>query len=345
VSPRRIRVTLVIAAAVLPVFVAAAVLVSAGVVRTPGSNPAAANVTQASPSASTARAATATPKPGSPTARSGAQATPSPHPTPAPFYGQQWLAAHPQPPLPLHARGALLADLDSHQVLWASEPQLSLPPASLTKTMTAALALHHATLDTEITVPQAATTVEPTTMGLSPGERLTVRELLYGVFLLSANDAAEALAQGIIPRERFLAEMNQLARSWGLTGSTFTNPSGLDDAGLRASAQDLAVIVGHLEQEHPEVLQISGAPQVNLPQSPAHKGYQLSSVIGLIARAYPGATGLKTGFTDDAGYCLIGTATRGTRHLIAVVLNSDTDVNDVISLLDYGFATPAPPPG
>lgn len=181
-------------------------------------------------------------------------------------------------------------------------------------------------------------------MGLSPGERLSVRELLYGVFLLSANDAAEALAQGIVPRDQFLAEMNRLARTWGLTGSSFTNPTGLDDPGLRASAQDLATIVGHLEQEHPEVFQISSTPQITLPQSPLHKAYQLQTVLGLLTtRAYPGATGFKTGFTDDAGFCLVGTATRGNRHLIAVVLNSPTDISDVIAMLDYGFATPPPP--
>ena len=337
-----IRVTLIVAVAVLPVIVAAAVLVAAGVVRTPGSPFAAGNATSASPSARPSAGSS-----GSPSKRpaSGARATPAPTPPP-PFYGRQWLAAHPQPNLPVHAGGAVLVDLDVHQELWASEAQASLPPASLTKTMTTAVALEYATLDSVITVAPGATTVETTTMGLSPGERLTVRELLYGVFLLSANDAAEALAQGIVPREQFLAEMNRLAHAWGLTGSSFTNPSGLDDPGLRASAQDLAIIVGHLEQEHPQVLQISSTPQINLPQSPLHKAYQLDTVLGLLTtRAYPGATGFKTGFTDDAGYCLVGTATRGNRHLIAVVLNSPADINDVIAMLDYGFSTPAPPPG
>ena len=344
-SPRPLRVTAIIAVAVVSVFVAGAFLVGAGVVRAPRALTAAGDaLPSAWPSAQPHASAAADPSAHS--APGARQATPAPAPTSPPaFYSQRWLAAHPQPALPVHARGAVLVDLDMHQELWASQAQVPLPPASLTKTMAVAVALKHATLDTVITVPEGATNVQPTTMGLSAGERLTVRELLYGVFLLSANDAAEALAQGLVPRDQFLAEMNQLARSWGLTGSSFTNPTGLDDPGLRSSAQDVAAIVGHLEQEHPELLRISATPEINLPQSPLHKAYQLDTVLGLLTtRAYPGATGFKTGFTDDAGYCLVGTATRGNRHLIAVVLNSPADISDVIAMLNYGFSTQPPPP-
>lgn len=346
---RSFRMLGILAVAVLSVFVAGGFLVGAGVVPAPRALTAAGNaLPSAWPSAQGSARPGASPSgqaAARPSARpaSGAPATPAPTPPP-PFYGRRWLATHPQPNLPIHARGAVLVDLDAHQELWASQAQVSLPPASLTKTMTIAVALRHATLDTVITVPAGATTVQPTTMGLSSGERLTVRELLYGVFLLSANDAAEALAQGLVPRDQFLAEMNQLARSWGLTGSSFTNPTGLDDPGLRSSAQDIAIIVGHLEQEHPELLQISSTPEINLPQTPLHKAYQLDTVLGLLTtRAYPGATGFKTGFTDEAGYCLVGTATRGNRHLIAVVLNSPADISDVIAMLNYGFSTPPPP--
>jgi serine-type D-Ala-D-Ala carboxypeptidase (penicillin-binding protein 5/6) len=262
-------------------------------------------------------------------------------PSTSDYYRHTWLDGHPSPPLPIQARSAVLVDLGSRQQLWARSATDSLPPASLTKLMTVAVALRHARLDTPVTVPQAATQLEgdAMVMGLSAGEVLTVRELLYGVFMESANDAAEALAQGVEPRPTFLADMNRLAAAWGLGASHFSNPTGLDDPGLRSSAYDLAVIAGHLLDDHQELLAISGAKEMTLPATATHKSYQLGTVIGLVLHDYPGANGLKTGFTDDAGFCISGTATRGSRHLLAVVLNSPTDVDDAKRLLDYGFST------
>lgn len=257
------------------------------------------------------------------------------------FYAHGWLDRHPGVGLPIKARSALLVDLGTRQELWARNPAQRMAPASLAKMMTAEVALRHAGIGTVITVPDGATHLpaDAIAMGLSPGERLTVGELLDGVFVISANDAAEALAQGIIPRDEFVAEMNRLARSWGLEDSAFSNPTGLDDAGLYSSSYDLATIAGHLVADHPAVLQIASAAQIVLPASPAHKEYELDSVNGLIVHNYPGATGLKTGLTDAAGYCIAGTATRGDRHLLVVVLDSETDLDDARALLDYGFST------
>jgi D-alanyl-D-alanine carboxypeptidase (penicillin-binding protein 5/6) len=273
---------------------------------------------------------------------------PSPSSTPAPaagYYQHAWLDGHPPPPLPVRAKTGVLVDLDARQELWARADRDSVPPASLAKMMTAAVALRHADLDASIKVPQPATQLEgdAMVMGLSPGEILTVRDLLYGVFMESANDAAETLAQAIEPRDQFLFEMNGLAGGWGLAASHFSNPTGLDDPGLRSSAYDLAVIAGHLVTEHPQLLAIAGTKQATLPATAGHKAYQLETVNGLVLHDYAGATGLKTGFTDDAGYCIGGTAARGSRHLLAVVLNSDTDIEDAKLLLDYGFSTAAPP--
>lgn len=258
----------------------------------------------------------------------------------APYYGDTWLKTHPSPPFPINARGAILVDLGARQVLWSRADADQLPPASLTKMLTAEVALRHEGLDHQIKITDAETHLDPSAqmMGLSAGEVLTVRELLYGVFMLSANDAAEALAEGTEPRDQFIAEMNRTAAGWGLN-ARFTNPTGLDEGGLHASARDLAVIAGHLMQDDPAVIPIAATKETSLPASPLHKDYDLETVNGLVLHDFPGADGLKTGFTDNAGYCIAATATRNGRHLLAVVMNSNTDLGDAQQLLEYGFST------
>jgi serine-type D-Ala-D-Ala carboxypeptidase (penicillin-binding protein 5/6) len=255
------------------------------------------------------------------------------------YYRTDFLAAHPSPDLGLHAQAAVLVDLDRRQVLWEHDSRSPRAPASLTKMMTAIVALDHASLDREVTVPAEATGVEPDIMGLTAGEVVTVRDLLYGLFLDSGNDAAETLAQTLLPRARFIAEMNAKARAWGLQQTQFSNPSGLDAAGLASSPYDLAVIAGHLAVDHPELMEIAGTKEMPIAATDKHKAFDPYSLNKLLW-IYPGATGLKTGFTDDAGGCVVGTATRDGRHLVAVVMNSDIFFTDAGKLLDYGFATP-----
>lgn len=258
-----------------------------------------------------------------------------------------WLALHPQPALDVHAQAAILVDLDSREVMWARDEQTPLAPASLAKLVTVLVALDLATsLDQQVTVPQAATQMESdsTMMGLQAGEVLTVRDLLSGVFLVSGNDAAETLASAFVDRGRFIQLMNARAAALGMRDSHFTNPTGLDDPGLRTTVYDLAIATVALVTRYPDVLAIAGAREQYLPATPTHQAYELHSLVRLIS-LYPGATGLKTGYTDDAGYCLAGTATRGGRHLTAVLLHSDLSLtSDATTLLDYGFGQlPAEP--
>lgn len=171
-----------------------------------------------------------------------------------------------------------------------------------------------------------------------------MRDLLTGVFMVSGNDAAETLASTLTGRERFIALMNEKAAALGMRDSHFTNPTGLDDPGLRASAYDLALAAVAVESRYPDLLAIAGARDRDLPASPTHPAFFLRSLIKLVS-VYPGATGLKTGYTDDAGYCLVGTAARGGRRLAVVLLGSDLSLTvDATRLLDYGFAQgPATP--
>ena len=264
-------------------------------------------------------------------------------PAPASFdhfdFSNVWLAIHPQPDLPIRAQAAYLVDLDTRVVLWERDPETSRAPASLTKLITAMVAVDDAgSLDRAVVVTKEATQVIPSVMGLSPGETLTVRELLAGLFLDSGNDAAEALAQGIVPRDRFIRQMNQKAKSIGLTASHFVNPSGLDDPGHGMSAHDLAHTAAYLDQYYPELAAIAATKDIAIPATAQHKAFYPHNLNPLLW-SYPGDTGLKTGITDAAGGCMVATATRDGRHLVAVILN-DTGRSpaDATVLLDYGFS-------
>lgn len=268
-------------------------------------------------------------------------------PPPSDPLAVDWLAQHPQPDLDVHAEGAVLVDLDTREVIWARDPHGARPPASLAKLLTAMVAADLASsLDQPVTVPQEATQVDAdsTVMGLSPGEVLTVHDLLYGVFLVSGNDAAETLARAFTSRDRFVELMNEKAAALGMHDSRFTNPTGLDDPGLRASAYDLAVAAATIAVRYPALLAIAGVKDDDLAATDTHKAFFMHTLIKLVS-VYPGATGLKTGYTDDAGYCLVGTATRADRHLAVALLRSDLALTaDATHLLDYGFSLPRPEP-
>jgi D-alanyl-D-alanine carboxypeptidase (penicillin-binding protein 5/6) len=245
----------------------------------------------------------------------------------------------PAPPA-LKARAAILIDLDTHSTLYEVDAHGRHAPASLTKLVTALVALDVMQFDQVVTVPASINQLpwDSTRMGLQVGERLTVRELLYGLFLNSGNDAAITLSEAAMPRAAFVARMNAKAAALGMRDTHFVNPIGLDDPGHVTSAADLATAAMELEARYPEVAAMAAVPALTLPAMPTHHAYSLYNLNQLI-RTYPGATGLKTGWTGQAGGCLIATATRGGRHLLAVVMGSPRVFQEAASLLDYGFKT------
>src|SRR5215472_16969399 len=271
---------------------------------------------------------------------------PTAPPTPPPL-PVDWLGQHGQPSLAIDAESAIVVDSDSREVMWARDEHSRRPPASLTKIVTAMVAADLASsFDQQITVPPEATTLESdsTFMGLSPGEVVTVRDLMYGMFLVSGNDAAETLARAFVPRERFVQLMNEKAASLGMRDTQFANPSGLDDPAMRTTAYDLAIAAEAIATRYSAIMAVAGAKDQLLPQNPTHKAFFFHTFIKLVS-TYPGATGLKTGYTDDAGYCLVGTATRGDRHLLVVLMGGDLELTaDASKLLDYGFSQPRPVP-
>ncbi|MDR3206790.1 MAG: D-alanyl-D-alanine carboxypeptidase, partial [Oscillospiraceae bacterium] len=229
------------------------------------------------------------------------------------------------------ARCAVLLDVQSGRFLYEREPQTPMLIASTTKMMTALVVLKNARLGDVVTVAKAQTGVEGSSMYLREGERLTVRELLYGLLLSSGNDAAEALAvhcAGDIPA--FAELMNAQARELGLIRSHFANPHGLNANQHYSCARDLALIAREAMQ-NPDFRQIVSTKTINMA------GRALQNHNKLLW-SYEGAIGVKTGYTIKAGRCLVSAAERDGRMLIAVTLNDPDDWLDHAALFDEAFA-------
>lgn len=239
----------------------------------------------------------------------------------------------------LHARAAYVLDLDRNSVIYQLNSQARLPPASLTKVVTALVALDLMRADQLVQVPASINQLpwDSTRMGLRPGERVTVSDLLYGLFLNSANDAAVTLAEAMMPRAAFVDRMNAKAAALRMGDTHFANPVGLDDPAHFTSAADLAKATTELESRYPDVAAMASVARLTIPATSTHHAYSLYNLNDLL-RTYPGATGLKTGWTGHAGGCLIATAARAGRHLLVVVLGSPRVFAEAASLLDYGFA-------
>ena len=244
------------------------------------------------------------------------------------------------PDLGLHAKSAIVVDLDSNRVLWAKDAHLRRAPASLTKLRTAVVASDLTSLDTPITVTGEAAAAQPSRMGLAAGETLTLKDLLYGALLNSGNDAAMAIGTGIVPLDRFLGLMNRKAAYLRLRDTHFSTPNGLTDAANYTSSYDLAVLSAYVVRNYPQLAAIAATRDYVIPATPTHPIFYPHNLNHFLD-VYPGATGLKTGFTDDAGGCLIATATRGGRRLLLVLMGSDIMFGDGVRLMDHGFATPS----
>lgn len=304
----------------------------------------------AAAAAPSARPVAARPTPrATPTIRpaSTASARPSPSasvrplpPVKAVAFSSAWLRSHPivQAPV-INGRAAIVVDVSSGQILYAQNASARYPEASLTKMMTAMVASDLVPLDQSVTVTPAAAQIEPTRMGISAGEQLTVRELLQGMLLDSGNDAAEALAQGIVSRDRFIAYLNERAAAMHLRDTSFHNPTGLDDPSQYSSAYDLAVMLGSILRDYPELRAIMGSRSIGIAATATHKAFMPLNLDRLLW-TYPGTIAGKPGYTDAAGYCLAVAASRGGRTVLAVVLGSNQHFTDGTRLLDYGFAHP-----
>lgn len=238
-------------------------------------------------------------------------------------------------------KSAYLTDYLTGAVLYAKNEQERLPIASVTKIMTSllvfeALEAEKISYEETVTVSDHAASMGGSQVYLEPGEQMTVKDLMKAMMISSANDATVALAEHVAGSvETFVSMMNNRAAALGMTNTAFKNPHGLDEEGHYSCAKDVAVMTREL-LTHKDVSQFTTVWMDTIRDG----AFGLSNTNKLI-RYYSGATGMKTGFTNAAGFCLSGTAMRDGLHLIAVVLGGESSnerFGTVKKMLDYGFA-------
>lgn len=245
------------------------------------------------------------------------------------------------------AKGAVLIDAETGEVLFEQDAHKELPLASVTKVMTMLLVMEAVdsgkiTLDDQVTISERAASMGGSQMYMEPGETHTVAELMEGVAMASANDGCVSLSEFVAGSEEiFVERMNERAKELGMRDTHFVNTNGLPVADHYSSAYDIAVMSRKLyafEETHKWFTTWQSTITVGLPGK--EKEFGLTNTNKLI-KAYPGCNGIKTGFTSDAGYCLSASATRNDVHLIAVALGCETSKirnAQVAKLFDYGFA-------
>jgi D-alanyl-D-alanine carboxypeptidase (penicillin-binding protein 5/6) len=236
------------------------------------------------------------------------------------------------------ARGAIVVDANSGRVLWALHPRQRLPVASTTKIMTGLLALQRLRPDTLVTVAFDATRVPLVREGLRPHERVRAWKLLDGLLIFSGNDDAYALAVATAgSRAAFVDRMNEEAVKLGLRDTHFASPSGVIDSGNFSSAADLAALT-RVALRDARFRRIVRTRIAHVPWSAPTFAKTYVNKNALLGH-YRGADGVKTGWTTLAGHCLVASATRRGRTIVAVLLNDPQMYRDAKRLLDLGFET------
>lgn len=235
------------------------------------------------------------------------------------------------------AAGMVLVNAETGTVLYEHNSEKRLSMASTTKIMTALLLCENADLDKEITVTEEMVKVEGSSMGLLPGDRVTFKALLYGMMLPSGNDAATATAISLGGSLKdFALMMNRRAAEIGMNGTNFVTPSGLDDERHYTTAADMAKLaVCAMKNKIFKSVVSKDTVRVeygNPPYKRMLKGHNR------LLKSYSGANGIKTGYTKKSGRCLVSSAERGAKKLIAVSLNDSNTSATHSRLLDMGFS-------
>ena len=238
---------------------------------------------------------------------------------------------------------AVLMDAASGQVLYAKNPHMHRPNASTTKMMTAILFIEHekSLLDI-VTVSKDASETPYTSLHLKPGEQITAKDLLTGMLVRSANDAAVAVAEHVAGNvQKFAQMMNRKAIEIGCFDTNFVTPNGLYDKNHYSSAYDLCLIARY-GFRYPAFNEAVNTRRYSLDSRTINKKDMVVYSKSRFLRNYPGADGVKSGYIKQAGYCYVGSATRNGLRLVSTVLKSNNAGNDTIALMDYGFANYQP---
>lgn len=253
-------------------------------------------------------------------------------PTPAPLPVN--IKNNPAPEI--SAEGVVIVDIDSGMFLYEKNPELRLLPASTTKIMTALVALADYQLDEIVTIDTVITT--PYVMDLEKDESITVENLLYGILVHSANDAAFALAEhhegGVAG---FVKRMNELTQAYFLADTHFVNPIGFDDTEHFTTAKDLARL-SLVASKNPVLTKIASTQQITVSDTNYQKFHALQNVNELIGKL-PGVSGFKTGWTAAAGGCLVTTVERNNHAILITLLHSADRFGETEQLIEWAFGT------
>ncbi len=236
------------------------------------------------------------------------------------------------------ARSVLIYDLTDNKVIFDKNSNSKVPIASLTKIMTAIISLENPKKDNKYLVRKEDLVGEDS-VGFSEGEILSLNDLLYGLILHSGNDAAETLANNFYDgRSGFIKAMNDKAKALGLKNTNFTNPSGLEGDGHQYStARDLLVITRYALL-NPTFSKIAAMADYTIPKTSTHGEYYMENETNLLT-TYPGVKGVKTGYTPEAGFCLITYLDYEEHKIIGILLGSENRRQEMRELLDYSLKT------
>ena len=235
-----------------------------------------------------------------------------------------------------------LIDFESGEIIDEKNLSEKIPIASLTKIMTAVVTLDLASPSDRVTITKTAAEIEPTKIGVVEGQKMKIEELLKAILLTSANDAAEALKEGINAQygnEIFIKSMNAKAKAIGLENTSFTNPQGFDANNHFSTAEDLAILAHYAVNNYPLIAEYAKLEYAFLPEDENHKQFDLYNWNGLLG-VYPGVTGLKIGNTDAAGKTTIVIAEREQKKILVVLLGAPSILERDLwasMLLDSGF--------
>jgi len=244
----------------------------------------------------------------------------------------------------LHSKSAIIMEASSKKVLFEKNSSEALAPASMTKIMTMLLIMEelekgNITLEDQVTISAHAAEMGGSQIYLEAGSTATVKDLLTAIGIGSANDAAVAMAEKIGgTEENFVRLMNKRAKELGCTNTSFKNSHGLDEEGHLISAYDMALIASELVS-HESILDITGTYETTITHQNGKSAWLVNT--NSLIRFYSGLDGLKTGFTDNAGFCLTGTMKRNDMRLITVVMHANAKEErntDTINLMEYAFS-------
>lgn len=250
---------------------------------------------------------------------------------------KDWLTKNPQT-IPVSTKSSVILDYNTGELLYAQNEHDKLPPASITKVLTATVVLENMKLDKLCTISQEAADTEPYKIVMDAGEQISVEDLLYGMMMLSANDAAVALAECYDGgRDAFMAKMNERVELLGLEDSHFVTPNGLDDPKHLSSAYDMAAITAYAIRTQPTFLDYMGRRDDYTVGATDHNKSHYFYSLSTLLKTYRGMDGAKTGFTYEAGNTYIGTAMRDGRRIVIVYFGANSTSYDAELLLDQGF--------